>query len=122
MKSAGSARLGQAGPSGTPAVCLGSAPGPGYRATVVCSHRLQSCRYFLTKFPCHTVCSRMKVYGGRHGKPSPEEERGEVHITATQWGKTQKKKKTPTANAGRRSPFVLISISVHEPRRNLKGN
>lgn len=27
---------------------------PGYRATVVCSQRLQSRRYFLTKFLCHT--------------------------------------------------------------------
>lgn len=29
--------------------------GPGYRATVVCSHRLQSCRYFLTTFLCHIL-------------------------------------------------------------------
>lgn len=33
---------------------------PGYRAAVVRSHKLQSCRYFLTKFLCHTVCSYSK--------------------------------------------------------------
>ena len=37
--------------------------GPRYRAMVVCSHRLQSCRYFLTKFLCHTVCRRFAKGG-----------------------------------------------------------
>lgn len=40
--------------------------GPGYRATVVCSLRLQSWRYFLTKFLCHTGCNCR--YRRKHGK------------------------------------------------------
>lgn len=40
--------------------------GPGYRATVVCSLGLQSWRYFLTKFLCHTGCCCR--YRRKHGK------------------------------------------------------
>lgn len=57
MKGLGPARFSLARPSETPAVWLGSLSRARHRATVVCSHELQSCRYFLTKFLCPAVCS-----------------------------------------------------------------
>lgn len=78
--------------------------GPGYRATVVCSLRLQGWRYFLTKFLCHAACSCR--YEKKHGKffcPSTNE---------TLWEDTDATAKVLT--------IILISISVCEPQQKLK--